>query len=85
MIGDVNTETFSTLTIERTHWNEEFMVDWQLCAHLLRNERPFTRLLQRKQRPDIYNQSYYEDLEDKRYLIDTSAFDSISSEYHKVT
>ena len=76
MVEDITYSSFTEKTIEKTDWNEEFTVTLDFCANLLRNERPFTRLLQRKQRPDLYNHTYYQSIEDKKYIVDTSNFDS---------
>lgn len=71
MIEGITEASFNKLQVEKSDWNEEFTVTMQFCANMLRNERPFTRLLKLKQRPDIYSQSYYEELEDKRYFADS--------------
>ncbi|XP_067942073.1 galactose-3-O-sulfotransferase 2-like [Watersipora subatra] len=56
------------LVIEATKWNEEFTIGNDYCSDLLRKERPFTRLLQSKQRPDMFNHAYYTSIEDPLYL-----------------
>lgn len=56
------------IMVEATQWNNAFMVDGEYCANLLREERPFTRLLQVKQRPDKYNKEYYRSIERRQLL-----------------
>lgn len=47
------------LEIAASQWNEPLTLDLDSCKDLMRFEMAFTRLLQIKQRPDIYEPGYY--------------------------
>lgn len=57
------------LVVPETPWNTELTINISFCKNYLRKERPFTRLLQSKQRPDLFDKAYYEEIEDSKLLV----------------
>lgn len=47
------------LEIAASQWNQALTVTLSDCKDLMRFEMAFTRLLQIKQRPDLYDDEYY--------------------------
>lgn len=62
--GDRPRFKIAALEIAASFWNEPITITLEDCRDLMRFEMAFTRLLQIKQRPDLFGQDYYKEIRD---------------------